>query len=127
MLAHFVLFKPRPDLSDTERQALEAALVSALSGIATIRGFRLGRRVRHGAGYEASMREDLEFAAIVEFDDLDALKAYLEHPAHKELGARFTDAVADSFIYDYEMKDGTSLGGSLEGFRVKPAASGTGV
>jgi hypothetical protein len=126
MFLHIVLFKPRPDLSDTDRHALEAALVSALSGIASVRGFHLGRRTRHGAGYEASMREDLEFVAIVEFDDLDSLRAYLEHPAHKELGSRFTDAVAASFIYDYEMEDGTSLGRLLEGFRVKPAASGTG-
>ena len=125
MLVHIVLFKPRPDLSDTDRHALEAALVSALSGIATIRGFHLGRRVRHGAGYEASMREDPEFAAIVEFDDLDSLKAYLQHPAHQQLGSRFMDAIAASFIYDYEMEDGTSLGRWLEGSRVKPP-SGTG-
>jgi Stress responsive A/B Barrel Domain len=126
MLAHIVLFKPRADLSDTDRRALEAALVSALSGIALIRGFHLGRRVRHGAGYEAAMREDLEFAAIVEFDDLDSLKAYLEHPAHKELGTRFTSAVAASFIYDYEMEDGAGPATFPEAFRVKPAGTGTG-
>lgn len=125
MLVHIVLFKPRPDLSDTNRYALEAALVSALSGIASIRGFHLGRRVRHGAGYEVSMSEDLEFAAIVEFDDLDSLKAYLAHPAHQELGSRFTNAVAASLIYDYEMEDGTNLGRLLGGSRVKPP-SGTG-
>jgi hypothetical protein len=126
MLAHIVLFKPRPDLADADRHALEMALVSALSGIALIRGFRLGRRVKHGAGYEAAMREDLEFAAIVEFDDLDSLKAYLEHPAHKELGARFTSAVAASVICDYEMEDGASSAEQLEGFRVKAAGTGTG-
>jgi hypothetical protein len=125
MLMHTVLFKPRPDLSDGERHALEAALVSALSGIPAIRSFRLGRRVKHGAGYEASMREDLEFAAFVEFDDLDSLKIYLQHPAHQELGSRFMAATAAGFIYDYQMVDRSNLGGLLEGPRVKPSG-GTG-
>jgi len=121
MLMHTVLFKPRPDLPDDDRRALESALMSALSGIPAIRSFRLGRRVKHGALYEGSMREDLEFAAFVEFDDLDSLKAYLQHPAHQELGSRFMAATAAGLIYDYQVVDGTDLRGVLEGSRVRPS------
>lgn len=120
MVVHIVLFKPRADLSDADRDALGSALGSALSKIALIRGFHVGRRVRHGAGYEASMPDDLEYAAVIEFDDLDALKAYLQHPVHQELGRRFMDAIAAAFVYDYEMEDGTGAGRLLEGSGVRP-------
>ncbi len=105
MLFHVVLFQPRPDLGHDDQAALVDALDRALRSIPSIRRFRLGRRVRHGAGYEALMPVDLEYAAILEFDDLTALRAYLEHPAHADLGTRFMSSLAASAIYDYEMAD----------------------
>jgi hypothetical protein len=109
MLLHVVLFRPRPDLSDADRRGLGAALESALRDIPSIRRFRVGRRVVHGAGYEALMREDLECAAIVEFDDLAGLQAYLRHPAHQQLGTRFMSSLSASAMYDYEMVGPTAL------------------
>ena len=108
---HVVLFRPRTDLSVEERVGLMAALARTLTEIPHIRRFELGRRVRHGAGYEQLMSEDLEFAALLEFDDLEGLKAYLEHPAHRDLGARFMSSLAASAIYDYEPLDPAGLGG----------------
>jgi len=108
---HVVLFRPRADLTVEERVGLMAALARALSEIPHIRRFELGRRVRHGAGYEQLMAEDLEYAALLNFDDMDGLKAYLEHPAHRDLGTRFTTSLAASAIYDYEPLDPASLAG----------------
>lgn len=109
MVSHVVLFRPRPDLSVEERFGLMAALARALTEIPYIRRFELGRRIRHGAGYEQLMTADLEFAALLEFDDLDGLKGYLDHPAHRDLGARFMTSLASSAIYDYERIDPASL------------------
>jgi hypothetical protein len=105
MMRHVVLFRPRHDLSAEQRAGLLTALASALADIPSIRRFTFGRRVMHGAGYEPLMREDLAFAAILEFDDLRGLRAYLEHQAHRDLGERFMSSLAASAIYDYEEID----------------------
>ncbi len=103
MIAHIILFRPRPDVLAADREALAAAIEHALAEIPSIRRFRVGRRVRHGAGYEGAMADDLQFAAIVEFDDVAGLQAYLAHPAHQDLGARVTSSMASGVIYDYEV------------------------
>jgi hypothetical protein len=60
----------------------------ALREIPTVRRADVGRRVRHGAGYEAAAREPSEYFAVLAFDDLEGLRMYLEHAAHRDLGAR---------------------------------------
>jgi hypothetical protein len=105
MVAHVVLFRPKPNLSPGARDALIASLVDARRNIPAIRRFRVGRRIRHGRGYEAEMAEDFPYAAIVEFDDLAGLKAYLTHPAHDRLGAQFHTTLEVGLIYDYELSD----------------------
>jgi hypothetical protein len=57
------------------------------------------------------IRTDFPYAAILEFDHLEALKAYLDHPAHQEISTRFFAATADMLIYDFEME------GSADGLR----------
>jgi hypothetical protein len=68
-----------------------------------VRDCRVGRRVKHGLpGYEQSMPTDYEFAAIIEFDSLDGLRAYLQHPAHDAIAGHFGQAAA-ALAYDYEI------------------------
>jgi len=106
MIAHVVLFTPRPDLSPAARRDLLEALVAAAGDIPSIRQFRVGRRTKHGLpGYEQVMRDDYEFAAIVEFDDIDGLKTYLAHPSHAVIGRQFTASAVRSLAYDYEVVD----------------------
>jgi hypothetical protein len=105
MLFHIVLFRPRPNLSAPEIADLIRAVEDAHRDIPSIRRFHVGRRVVHGAGYEALMREALDYAAVIEFDDLDGLQAYLGHPAHRALGPRFMQSFESSLIFDYAMTD----------------------
>ena len=49
------------------------------------------------------MREDYQFAAIVEFDDVAGLLAYLQNPAHAGIGTQFGSSAAAALAYDYEM------------------------
>ena len=106
MIAHIVLFRPKAQLSPDERSALVAAFARALRDIPAIRRSRVGRRVTHGRGYEQLMREDYEYVALLEFDDLAGLKAYLQHPAHEELAERFFASFDAALMYDYEISDG---------------------
>jgi hypothetical protein len=106
MIAHLVMFRPKPHLPTDERGALVASFSRALREIPSIRRSRVGRRVTHGRGYEQSMRENYEYIALLEFDDVAGLKAYLEHPAHHELAERFFGAFETALMYDYEMSDG---------------------
>ena len=106
MIAHVVLFRPRPDLSAADRLHLGEVLTATLRAIPSIRRLRVGRRVTHGRGYEQMMRADYPYAAVLEFDDLVGLKAYLEHPAHAELATRFFAVFEDALMYDYDLKEG---------------------
>lgn len=101
MVSHLVLMKPRPDLSADDRQALIDAFDRAVREISTIRGVRVGRRVTHGAGYEQSA-PDMDYVAVIDFDDLAGLQAYLRHPAHADLGARFGQSLSGALVYDFE-------------------------
>jgi len=116
MVAHVVLFRPRRDLPAESRQALVAAFQTALTDITLIRRARVGRRLRLDRPYDALMRTDYPYVAILEFDDRAALAAYLEHPAHEQLAARFYVAFEEALIYDFELTEGAaglaSLGGT---------------
>ena len=108
MIVHLVLFRPRGDLPPDGRQALAAAFEEALRQIPSIRRARVGRRLRLGRAYEALMRADYAYLAVLEFDDRAALTAYLEHPAHEQLAARFFSAFEEALMYDFELADGTA-------------------
>jgi Stress responsive A/B Barrel Domain len=103
MIAHTVLMKPRPDLTPVERRAFVDALAAAVRDIPTVRGFRVGRRVRLGAGYEERSPDAADFMAIIDFDDVAGLEAYLRHPAHVALGARFSQSLSSALVYDFEV------------------------
>jgi hypothetical protein len=106
VISHIVLFRPRADLSVTDRDALVVAFRRAVQQIPSVRGVRAGHRVTHGAGYEQAP-PDLDILIVIDFDDLPGLQTYLRHPAHAELGARFNQAMDSGMVYDFEV--GTDL------------------
>ena len=98
-------------MSPTDRHALIDSFETALREIPSIRRARVGRRVRLGRSYEELTRVDLPYAAILEFDDADGVRAYLDHPAHEEISTRFFAAIEETLIYDFEVT------GNADGFR----------
>jgi hypothetical protein len=111
MIAHIVLLQPRPGLGPAERQAALRALTGAAGRLPGVVRFRIGRRVTHGLpGYEQAMAQDFEFALLLEFDSIDALKAYLTAPAHSMLGDLFSTATSAALAYDYDLREATELG-----------------
>ena len=113
MIAHVVMFRPRGGLSADDRGRLVAVFREAISAIPTLRRARIGRRVVHGRPYEALMRTNYSHAAVLEFDDVAGLKAYLEHPAHDALGALFFETFEEALIYDFDLGEGVAAIGAL--------------
>jgi hypothetical protein len=104
MIAHTVLFQPDPSVGPETKAAILESLSRAMHQCPTVRTCRIGRRIRHGLpGYEQQMREDYQYLLVVEFDDIEGLRAYLEHPTHNAIGGLFTSAASASLAYDYEM------------------------
>lgn len=104
MIAHIVLFEPRPDLSEGERKDALDSFSAATAAVPGVRNVRIGRRIRHGLpGYEQAMKQNFEYAAIVEFDDVPSLRKYLEHPSHAAAGRHFTASAASALAYDYAL------------------------
>ena len=54
------------------------------------------------------MRINYEFAALLDFDDFSGLQAYLDHPAHEALAARFFEVFEEALMYDFALDEGTS-------------------
>ena len=105
MIAHVVLFKPRAALTDAERRGAIEALTKAVEAIPSIQRARIGRRVTLGRGYEALMKVDYAFAAIFEFDTVEGLRAYLEHPAHEALASTAFALFEEALMYDFELME----------------------
>jgi len=103
MVAHVVLFRPKPDVTPQERQSMFDALTAAATEIPSVRRFQIGTRILHGPQYEQLMTESYPYAAVVEFDDLAGLQAYLLHPRHQMLGELFYRLLEKALAYDYEM------------------------
>lgn len=104
MIAHVVLFRPRPNLAGDDRRALIDAWTTALREIPSIRRARIGRRIRIGRPYEVLARTDFPYAAILEFDDEEGLRAYLDHPAHEAVATGLFAAIEETAIYDLALE-----------------------
>ena len=105
MVIHVVLFRPKPGLTVPEQTALEQSVVKVCKEVPSIKRFRVGRRVLHGRDYEKAMVENFSYAAVIEFDDLEGLQSYLQHPVHDDLAARFTEVLDTGLIYDFKLEE----------------------
>jgi hypothetical protein len=103
MIQHIVFFRPRATLTTSEREALVSALKTAVTGIPEIKRTTIGKRMLlNRPGYETQMAEHFEYSAILEFDSETDLRAYLDHPAHSNLG-RLLFTTADAVLaYDFQ-------------------------
>lgn len=103
MIAHIVLLQPKPELTAEQRAAALDTIRQSAANLPEVT-LRFGRRVKHGLpGYEQFMAQDFEYALIVEAADLEALKRYLQAPAHVALGQLFYTATSAALAYDYEL------------------------
>lgn len=109
MIAHVVLFQPRADLSAADREAFAASFERALTGIPQVRRARVGERVNLGRAYDQQNARAFSHVAIIEFDSTADLLAYLEHPAHQDLGARFYATAEAALAFDFSLVEGADV------------------
>jgi hypothetical protein len=103
MISHVVLFRPKATLSTEERSALIDALKHAVDGIPQIKHASIGKRILlNRPGYETQMAEHFEYSAILDFDSEADLRAYLDHPAHNDLGRLLFTSADAVLAYDFE-------------------------
>jgi hypothetical protein len=103
VISHVVLFRPKAGLSSEERAALIDSLKHAVDGIPQIKRASIGRRILlNRPGYETQMAEHFEYSAILEFDSEADLRAYLDHPAHNDLGRLLFTSADAVLAYDFE-------------------------
>lgn len=103
MISHVVLFRPKATLSVDERASLIESLKAAVTGIPSIKRTTIGTRVLlNRPGYETLMAEHYEYSAILEFNSESDLRAYLDHPAHNNLGRLLFTAADAVLAYDFE-------------------------
>jgi Stress responsive A/B Barrel Domain len=105
VILHIVLLKPLANLSEADRGLLRAAIERAASEIPSVRRFRIGSRLSGGPSYATAAPDAFPFAAVVEFDDREALEAYLAHPVHAELGQRFNASLETAIVGDFDAED----------------------
>ena len=114
MVAHVVLYRPRPETDVAVRRAFLAALADAPRRIPAIRRFWIGRRITDGPGYRLGEFPDFPFMAVIEFDDRAGLEAYLAHESHQDVGRLFNETAEAALIYDFEMFDADRVDQALE-------------
>lgn len=105
MIAHLVLYQPRPDLSSDARRDFVRALEDSLARIPSIREFTLGRRLRTGATYDTGTPA-FDYLVLFQFDDEAGLREYLAHPAHQALGRLFYTCSALAIAMDFVTASG---------------------
>jgi hypothetical protein len=106
VIAHIVLFEPKPELTEGERRQFLATLRTAVSRIPEIKTARVGRTLSF-----LQMPENIiglktySFAAILEFEDAANLQGYLQHPEHNPVREAFWKACSATLIVDVAVGD----------------------
>lgn len=71
-----------------------------------MRRARIGERRHLGRLYDQLNERDFPFVAVIEFETEADLRAYLEHPAHEELGKYFYETSRAALVFDFELSEG---------------------
>ena len=110
MIAHVVLFTPSPGMSPRDREVFVDVVRATFADIPGIERVRVGKRTRLGRAYDSLMTIPIEYAAVLEFETVEALGGYLDHPAHAELARRFFELAGTALVYDFTMVEPEQVG-----------------
>lgn len=103
MIAHVVLFEPKATITDVDREAFLDTMRVAFQEIPSVQRSLVAKRQLIGAGYESKVGDQTySYVSVVEFEGIQDLKAYLEHPLHQRLGQLFWQNCDRTLIVDAE-------------------------
>ena len=111
MIAHIVLFNPKPDATDALLLSCAQLLDQLSREVPGLLRANVGQSFPLDAGYPREFGEKTyRNVCIVEFDDKTSLLSYLNHPIHRELGRLFWDLCESAVIVESEMMEAKSVG-----------------
>ena len=103
MIAHIVLFEPKAGTTAADRDGFLEALKGAVESIPSVRRSFVGLAVKVGAKYESVMGDmTYSYSSVIEFDDVDGLRDYLDHPLHERIGQLFWQHCERTLIIDVD-------------------------
>lgn len=103
MIQHIVMMEFKPEVTAADIDALEAKMEALPNIISEIFTYEFGRDVLRS-------ERSSDFALVSSFANLDALKTYQVHPAHRELLAMLKPMCASIRIVDFEVRPGATRG-----------------
>ena len=106
VISHIVLFTPKDSVAGTLRESFALKLRQACLEIPGIKHVTVGRTTTIDAGYTRFLgNKTYEFAAVFDFDSESELRAYLQHPLHRELGQLFWDLCSVTTVVEVQSVD----------------------
>lgn len=107
MIAHIVLFEPKPGTPGERRRAFVAALRDTVKAIPEVQRARIGKMASlfFGESTPKEGRTTYSFGAVIEFATREALQKYLGHPAHDVFRAQFWELCETTLIADVDLVD----------------------
>lgn len=103
MIAHVVLFEPKSSTTMAERDAFIELLRVTFSDVSTVQRSFIGLKQKIGVSYESKLGDTTySYASVVEFEDVEGLRTYLEHPLHVKVGQLFWQHCERTMIVDVD-------------------------
>lgn len=100
MFRHVIMVRWAEGTSEAQKQAVRDGLAALPDQIPEIRSYRYGD--------DAGVREgNFDFALVADFDDRDAFRSYLDHPAHQKFAVDVLyPVIADRVAVQFEWPTG---------------------
>lgn len=98
MVQHIVMFKFRDDVPTDLRETAQQAFKEGIEGLPTTIPFI---RCVH-VGFNINAAEKWDICLTSSFDNLDDVKAYSTHPAHKAIAGELMKHIAERACVDFE-------------------------
>lgn len=98
MVQHIVMFKFRDDVPTDLRETAQQAFKEGIEGLPTTIPFIRNVHV----GFNINAAEKWDICLTSSFDNLDDVKAYSTHPAHKTIASELMKHIAERACVDFE-------------------------
>ena len=102
MIAHIVLFRPKPDLTSDQLRSFAQSIKATIQGSEGLSRGTVGKAAAINAGYSRHLdNSTYPFAAVLEFDTPDDLVKYLRKPEHQTLGRLFWEYCDGTVVTEF--------------------------
>ena len=98
MVQHIVMFKFRDDVPTDLRETAQQAFKEGIEGLPTTIPFIRSVHVR----FNINAAENWDICLTACLDNLDDVKAYSTHPAHKAIASELMKHIAERACVDFE-------------------------